>query len=167
MTPSTDDDQLIDDVLAVLPEFGRNVFRGLAADPLAEGRSLGQMKVLACLVQRGRLPVKDVAATIGVQMPTASELIEKLVADGLVVREVNPADRRQVLVDLTDTAAPFSERFVALRRAQVRYALEAMEPHERPVFVKALSTWAKALSLSESKLVELTAELTEPIRTPT
>lgn len=137
--------QLIDEVLTILPEIGRNVFRGMASDPIAHGRSLGQMKVLSCLHHNGRLSVTELASALGVTMSTASELIDKLVDDGLLLREMNPQDRRQVLVVLTPAAEEFGRRFHDLRRTQIRRAFDLLEPDERPIFVKSLRAWARAL----------------------
>lgn len=158
------DVELIEAVLAVLPEIGRNVFKGMTSDPVAEGRSLGQMKVIACLHHNGRLPVKDVAAALGVTMPTASELIDKLVDDGLLRREVNPADRRQVLVALTPAAEEVGRRFHELRRAQIQRAFDLLEPEERPIFLKSLRAWAEALKTDHA---ELMAETTNAVQRAT
>jgi len=152
------DTELIEDVLAILPEIGRNVFKGMTSDPIADGRSLGQIKVIACLHLRGRLPVKDVAAALGVTMPTASELIDKLVDDDLLRREVNPADRRQVLVALTPAAEEVGRRFHDLRRAQIQRAFELLEPEERPIFLKSLRAWAEALRTDHGELMERSGE---------
>ena len=156
--------QLIEEVLKILPDIGKRVFKGMSSDPIAEGRSLGQMKVLAAVHHYGQLSVKDVAIRLGVTMPTASELIEKLAEDGLVVRETNPADRRQVLIALTPTASEFGNRFQDLRRAQIRRAFDALEPEERPIFVKSLRAWADALKVSPEELMGCSVNATRGAR---
>src|SRR5690606_12785744 len=115
------------------PEIARRMHASFTGHPLAAGRPIGQVKVLGMLYRVGRSTVGEIAAGLGVTMPTASEQIDRLVEEGLLVREVNPADRRQVLVDLTPTAREFGRAIHELRLRQLRAALDRLEPDERPV----------------------------------
>lgn len=147
------DEALIEQALAVLPEIGRRAFAHVAGDAVSDGRPVAQMKAIAHLARHGRQPVKEVAAALGISMPATSELVERMVDDGMVVRETNPADRRQVLVALTPRAEELGRRFHALRRAQVCHALAQLEPHERPIFVRSLRAWADALATDPRELL--------------
>lgn len=58
-------------------------------------------------------------------------LIDRLEAEGLALRERDPADRRGVLVRLTDAGRSASERVQAARAAALRDGLADLEPADR------------------------------------
>ncbi|HUG14887.1 MAG TPA: MarR family transcriptional regulator [Thermomicrobiales bacterium] len=136
----------ISQVLTVLPEIGKRLHASVAAHPEAAGRSIGQIRAMVHLFHHGSSTVGDGAAALGVAMPTMSELIDRLVEDGMVERGVNPDDRRQVIVSLTPRARAFGDRIYQLRRAQVKAALDRLEPHEWPMFVRSIQALADALA---------------------
>jgi DNA-binding MarR family transcriptional regulator len=149
-----DEDELIEAALRVVPLIGRRMHAIFAHHPITAGRPPGQMRALFHLYHHERATVGEVAQALGVSMPTASEMIDKLVEDGLAERGVNPSDRRQVLVWLTPKAQEFATRLHATRRAQLRRALDQMAPEERPVFVRSLQAFAQALELEPEQLPE-------------
>lgn len=140
-------------VLPLLPEIGKLLYAAVQRHPHAAGLSLGQIKATGWLAIHGRRAVGEIAAGLGVSLPTASELVESLVQRGLVERGPNPADRRQVLVWLTPEAAHFKREMRALRTAQVRAAMEQLAPEERPVFVRSLEALVEALRRDPDELV--------------
>lgn len=139
------EEQWIDEAMMILPVIGRRLYGSLMAHPLNAGRSLGQVKALGFLHRRGPVALGDVARELGISLPTASELIDRLVEDGHVVRAVNPDDRRKVLLDLTPEARALGRQFHEMRRAQIRAALEGLPSEQRAVFVPALRALADAL----------------------
>lgn len=148
----TDEERQIEAALAVLPVIGRRLYGSLMAHPMNAGRSLGQVKALGFLHRAGPAALGDLARGLGISLPTASELVDRLVDDGLVVRETNPADRRKVLIDLTPLARDLGRQFHDMRRAQIRAALEGLPAEYRPAFVPVLGALAEAL---ERELHEL------------
>lgn len=139
------EEALVDRALPLLPEIGKLLYAAVARHPRAHGLSLGQIKATTFLALHGRRGVGEIAAGIGVSLPTASELVDRLVEIGFVERGPNPADRRQVLVWLTPEAQAFKREMHALRRGQVLAAMARLEPSERPVFVRSLEALVEAL----------------------
>ncbi|MDP8901633.1 MAG: MarR family transcriptional regulator [Actinomycetota bacterium] len=140
-----DEDELIERVNDVLPEIGRRMYALVAEHPKVAGRPLGQIKAMLYLYRRGHCTVGEIATKVGVSMPAASELIDRLVDDGFMAREINPADRRQVLVQLTPEAQAYGAEIYALRRAQIRVTLDRLPPEERAGFVRGLTVFADVL----------------------
>ena len=140
-----DDENLIEQAAATLPIIGKSLHAAVSQHPLAVGRPLAQIKTLLYLHHRERATVGEIATGLGVAMPTASELVDRLVEDGLAERATNPNDRRQVLVWLTPEAREFGSQLYALRCAQVRATLDRLEPDERPAFVRGLQALAAVL----------------------
>jgi DNA-binding MarR family transcriptional regulator len=150
---SADEEDLIEQALVLLPEIGRSLFASLTRHPVMEGRPLQQIKTLGYLYRHGPCPVGEVAGLLGVSMPTASQLVDRLAEEGAVERAVNPDDRRQVLVDLAPHARQVGADIHAMRHAQVRAALDLLPPAERPIFVRSLAALAAALRLDPHELV--------------
>lgn len=148
----THDDELIEEALRYVPAIGRRMHAIFAHLPVSSGRPPGHMKALFHLYRHGSQTVGETAAALGVSMPTASELVDRMVEEGLAERGANPDDRRQVLVWLTPKARELANRLVQIRRAQVRAALELMAPEERPAFVRSLAAFAQALELELDEL---------------
>jgi DNA-binding MarR family transcriptional regulator len=140
-----DDDILVDEALSLLPELGRLLHCTTADHPLVAGRTIPQVKAILHIFGRGRCTVGELAQGLNVSMPTASELVDRLVDDGLVERGVNPADRRQVLVWLLPETEAAAQELDELRRARLRAAVDRLDPTERPIVIHGLRALAEAL----------------------
>ena len=154
--------------MAVLPVIGRRLYGSLMTHPMNAGRSLGQVKALGFLHRSGPVALGDLARGLGISLPTASELVDRLVDDGLVVREVNPADRRKVLIDLTPMARHLGRQFHDMRRAQIRAALAGLSAEHQASFVLVLQSLAEALERDPHELpgCASTSDVAVPPDTP-
>ncbi|HET8523651.1 MAG TPA: MarR family transcriptional regulator [Thermomicrobiales bacterium] len=140
-----DDEQIVNEAVGLLSIIVKGAHAAKACHPALAGLSLAQAKATAHLYHHGRIPVGELASAVDLSMPAASELVDRLVEEGYAEREINPADRRQVLVSLTPFAARVAQEVLELRRTQLRSALARLEPDERPVFLRSLRALAAAL----------------------
>lgn len=113
-TPGSAGSHLPDGLLDGLDKAFRRLRRTMVRPPAglvpvpALGRQLDMAKVFACdavAELSETLPtvsVKDVAATLDLEHSTVSRLLGEVEEDGLVLRGVDPADRRRTTVELTD-----------------------------------------------------------------
>jgi len=159
---SGNDEALVERALPLLPEIGKLLYAAVIRHPVAVGLSLGQIKATSWLASHGRRTIGELASGIGASLPSASELVDGLVQRGLVERETNPADRRQVLVGLTPEGARFKQEMRHLRIGQVRAALACLAPEERPVFVRSLEALVDALRRDHDPPMVPGADLTTP-----
>jgi DNA-binding MarR family transcriptional regulator len=84
----------------------------------------------------------DMIRGLGVTRQAASQLIDTLVLRGYLVREVNPADRRRLNIELTDRGRA-AAKAVAAGIAQVDGELAAMiTPAERAGLLAGLTALA-------------------------
>ncbi|HEX5211242.1 MAG TPA: MarR family transcriptional regulator [Pseudolabrys sp.] len=67
----------------------------------------------------GHVTIGILAERLGIRHNTAVELINRLIANGLVERRQNPADRREVLVDLTNRAEKVLAKLSVAHRNEV------------------------------------------------
>jgi DNA-binding MarR family transcriptional regulator len=67
----------------------------------------------------GHVTIGILAERLGIRHNTAVELINRLIANGLVERRQNPADRREVLIDLSSSAEKALTRLSVAHRNEV------------------------------------------------
>lgn len=95
---------------AALDRLARAAYRLSAADARLRGRatrvrgalSLTHARALRVLADEGPLTISRLAAGTETTGPAATQLVNGLVIAGYVTREPNGADKRSVLVTLTD-----------------------------------------------------------------
>ncbi|MEM9604495.1 MAG: flavin reductase [Pseudomonadota bacterium] len=124
------------------------VLNGDFATRLPEGLKAAHWRVLACLVD-GALTVNALAEQVVVKQPTLTRILDTMVERGLVVRQPDPADRRRVVIAVTDAGAAIG---TTLRAA----ALE----HESDTFAQ----WTSA---ERAQLVRLLGALLARYTRPT
>lgn len=132
--------------LEVLPLIMGSLHCELRRDA-ASTLTMAQFRTLAFLSRHGTASVSAVAGFLGLGLPATSKILDGLVTAGAVTRKGDPADRRRVLLEITEKGrgdllatraithnhlanllAPLSEP----DRAKLLEALRAL----RPIFVK-------------------------------
>lgn len=91
--------QLANEVRAVM--IAADTYRRALAAALGVG--VTEVSALGELRQDGQLTPSELARRLGLTSPSVTSLLDRLEAAGLVVRQRHPADRRSVLVELTET----------------------------------------------------------------
>lgn len=79
----------------------RHYFRGVLADAHSASwpaLTPAQMHMIMTVHLGGSMTLKQLTQALGVKAPAASAMVERLVELGLLTREENPTDRREVLV---------------------------------------------------------------------
>lgn len=137
---------IVEEVVELIPAIGRGVYSTLMDDPEIKGLPLAQVKALIFLYDNGERSLSEVAAGLAVSLPSASELIDRLIERGLVQKSRDTADRRRVVIALTDRAIAYGRRMHDLRRAQARAALAAIPVEEQESFLRAVRALAAALA---------------------
>ena len=82
---------------------------------------------------------------MGVSLPTATHLVDRLAAKGVVVRTRPEHDRRLVLVALSEQSKAQQRAFFENRVALILSVLEPLGPTEREQVVKALGEIARVV----------------------
>jgi DNA-binding MarR family transcriptional regulator len=152
-TSRTDDETLVDAGMQLLPVIAKALFSAVSSLGNAYGLTPAQVKVLLQLGTRRQMTVGEIAAALTCSMPSASELVDRLVDAGHLVRASDPADRRRVLIAATPATEQISAHLRELREAQVRYALDQLEPEERPIFIKSLEALVAGLTHAQETAV--------------
>jgi DNA-binding MarR family transcriptional regulator len=109
------------------------------------GLSVPQFRVLILARRKPGASVSDVAAHLGVTLPTASVAVDRLVKQGLLTIDITPDNRRRRSIGLT----PQGTRVVT--QAQAR-TTRALADRLAPLSLRQLATLQEALTLLEVHL---------------
>lgn len=83
----------------------------------ALGLTYPQYLVLSTLWEQDGLPVSSIADRLSLESSTITPLVKRLEAAGLLTRERNPKDERQVIVSLTPKGRSLNEKTACLTDA--------------------------------------------------
>ena len=106
-----------------------------------------QSSVMSTLVDRGPLRMGELAALEGVQLPSATSVVNGLVKLGLVERRADPADRRAVVIDLTAKGRSQVDELVDRRNHSFALLLERLPEQDRRLLQDAIPAVVRLLSL--------------------
>jgi DNA-binding MarR family transcriptional regulator len=120
---------LAPELFAVVGRFRRQVRR---LSPPAFGARLpeSQAELIRLVGRRPDVSVREAAAELGLAANTASTLVSKLSADGLLIRTVDPDDRRVGRLRLAEPAQRIADESRAARRAALRAVLDRLTPDQ-------------------------------------
>jgi DNA-binding MarR family transcriptional regulator len=101
------------------------------------GLSPSQGAALASIERHGPLTPSEVASIERIQRPTATRLLAKLEAAGLVLRQADPVDRRSSLVSVTAAGSALLAESRANKDAFLAQRLRALDPQDRTTLARA------------------------------
>jgi DNA-binding MarR family transcriptional regulator len=128
----------------------RTIMRQLRSTSNEDWTSLSltraQLRILAQLRQDGPAAVSQLAAQLGVTLPSITATVDRLVQAGLVTREDDPNDRRRVINKLTSPGTALIERLQEGKRARLIAALEHLSVEDLGVLAQGLTALEKAMT---------------------
>lgn len=95
--------------------------------PACEGApelTVAQANAVMIIRDRGQVSVTDLAHALGVSAPSASIMVDRLVEMGVLTREQNPADRREVVIRL---ASKMDEHFEVFERHVLDFFVDLLK----------------------------------------
>lgn len=123
------------------------VFVAVAAQSVAsvEDRvTLPQLRVMVMIASRGPQNLVAVAQALGVHPSNATRRCDRLVEAGLIDRSDDPADRRNLILQLTPSGRELVQQMTEHRRAAIEDVLGKMAATLRSDLVPALLAFAQA-----------------------
>jgi DNA-binding MarR family transcriptional regulator len=91
------------------------------------------------------LRVTDLADLLGVDAPTVTRKVQQLERDHMVVRRVDPGDRRATRIALTAAGRRTLERVLQARRAWLEHLLDGWDDDDLAAFGALLGRFSVAL----------------------
>ena len=114
--------------------------------------TMPQAKTLFFLADEPRR-MRGIAGRLGVEMPSATSMIDRLVNKGLVERRQDPVDRRAVVCSLTPAGRDAVEKVWSVRVARTEALAAVLTTEELEVVVPAMQIMADAVRRPEFREV--------------
>ncbi|MFN3706269.1 MAG: MarR family winged helix-turn-helix transcriptional regulator [Thermoflexales bacterium] len=130
--------QLAKRFMQVSPIVVHMMASALRADTRADPSTVMQMHTLRML-SNGPLTLKQLAAMRPVSMPTLSRSVDAMVRKAWLKRVPHPADRRQVLLQLTEAGQAEFQRMCDVVLGKMTQMFALITPEERQILEHALS----------------------------
>jgi len=107
------------------------------------GLTQSQAEMLRLVGRQPGISVREAATELGLVPNTASTLVSKLAADGLLIRTVDTADRRVGRLRLTDPAQRIADESRAARRAALSAVLDELDAEQIDSLARGLEVLAE------------------------
>jgi DNA-binding MarR family transcriptional regulator len=103
-----------------------------------KGLSMSQVGALFRIFRGGSSSVSDIGDNLGVTNAAASQMLERLVQQGLILRTEDPDDRRVKQVVLTDKGRQILHESIAARQGWLENLAQTLSEGEREQIIAAL-----------------------------
>ena len=137
-----------EEVARKLHSAALHLMRYVRAQDIAMGIGPAQSSALSVLVFGGPTSLSDLARTEQVRPPTMSRVVEALVREGLVKREVGKKDRRSVLISATEKGTRVMHEGRSRREKRLLDLLQPLRKDEVGSLDEAADTILRALATS-------------------
>lgn len=106
--------------------------------------TLPQFRMLVVLSTRGATKLVTLADLLQVAPSTAMRMVDRLIAAGLADRHLNPGNRRETQLQLTEEGRRTVADVMTRRRAEIAGIVERLTPGQRAALVEALTAFSEA-----------------------
>jgi DNA-binding MarR family transcriptional regulator len=128
----------------------KTLWRDLFRNPFDEAKESGltgpQVTLMACLVNRGPMTLTELSRTLGMSHSTASGIVDRLQARGLLDRREDATDGRRTSIAVTDMVTAYVRELAAGPAGRLVAAFEKASPGQRRDVTKGLKTLRRLLS---------------------
>ncbi|GAA3038640.1 MarR family winged helix-turn-helix transcriptional regulator [Streptomyces glomeratus] len=115
-----------------------------AAEAVTPRLSSHQLKALTAVRRSAELNLTALAETLGIALPAASRLCDRLEAAGLLERVIHPRNRRQLELRVTPRGRRALAEIAERRSARLAGVLAAMTPAQREALGHGLHAFRAA-----------------------
>jgi DNA-binding MarR family transcriptional regulator len=122
----------------------------------ATGLSMAQFSILMQLHYRSNCGVSDIGERFDITNAAASQLVDKLVQNGMIQRQEDPNDRRAKLLNLTKRGRELIQQSIEKRYRWVDELAEKLTPEERLQVAEALNIMTEAARKMEAEPAQQT-----------
>jgi len=148
MTNST---QFTQSVRLWMDVFMSRSMRGWGLFAKSTGLSMPQFSLMMMMHHKGACGMSEVSERFEITAAAASQLVEKLVQSGFILREEDPHDRRAKLLNLTDAGQELIKQGIEQRYQWVEQLASKLDAEEKSKVVEALALLTEAAKALEEK----------------
>lgn len=129
--------------------FMHRSMRGWGLFAKSTGLSMPQFSILMQLHHKGACGMSEISDRFEVTPAAASQLVEKLVQSGFILRDEDPNDRRAKLLNLTDSGRDLIQQGIEERYRWMEQIASRLDAEEKAKVVEALTILTKAAKTLE------------------
>lgn len=141
MSPSKQFSDVLSEWVGV---FMRRSMRDFMHSMKASGLSMPQLSTLMRLYYHESCGVSEIGSQLGVTNAAASQMIERLVRQGLLERAEHPEDRRAKQLKLTSKGRALINKAIEARRRWMEALTTALTREEQTAIITALTSLTQA-----------------------
>jgi MarR family transcriptional regulator, organic hydroperoxide resistance regulator len=127
----------------------RALWRDLLRNPYADAEQHGmtgpQITVMACLVSKGPMTLTELSRSLGMSHSSASGIVDRLQARGLLRRAEDATDRRRTSIQVTGAVQRYVHELEAGPSGRLVEALGNATPAQRAAITKGLELLSRFL----------------------
>lgn len=146
--------QRTNDLIEAIMAANRTIMHAMSSTSAPEWLDLEmtmpQWKALFIVTTEGPLFIGRIAELLGIGLPTASHLVDKLVHAGLVLRAEDPDDRRRMLVRLSQRGDELMGNLYQGRLDQFRAWCARLAPDDLAALAQGSQAIAAVVTQSEA-----------------
>lgn len=109
----------------------------------------GQGRILFILWKRDRLTVSEISRQTSLAKNTVSIVVDGMVRKGILERNINPENRRQTIISLTEYAQSLRERYETVSQQMNTLFYQGFSQAERETFELFLERILRTLTQAE------------------
>lgn len=115
-----------------------NSMRNLTRYARDNGYSMSQLMALNYISRKGPCGITNLGEEMGITSPAASQLLDRLVQQDMVLRTEDPSDRRSKLVVLTEKGEDILAESMMARHSWLAQLENSLTPEEYDLTMEAL-----------------------------
>lgn len=116
----------------------------------------GQGRILFILWKRDKLTVSEISRQTALAKNTVSIVVDGMVRRGILERTINPENRRQTIISLTEYAKSLRERYEMVSQQMNTLFYQGFSEEEREAFELFLERILSTLTQAENEAVKST-----------
>lgn len=136
--------ELSDRFMESVEYLNRQIHSGRLGGWEALEMTIPQIKTLVLLERMGPLRMSDIAIHFDRALSATTAVVDRLVEKDLVARRSDPADRRLVICELTDTGRHAMAQFWRIGRERLQIVVDMLQVEELETVVKGLELVLRA-----------------------
>jgi DNA-binding MarR family transcriptional regulator len=135
---SFSDQEVTDIMLEWVTTFMRHSMHDFITFTHSVNLSMVQMNVLMWLYYHHQTEIMRLEDVMQVSRPAASQMVERMVQQGLVTRSESPTDRRSRLVQLSEYGRKLVEESIIARQKWITELMESLSPEQKQSAARVL-----------------------------
>jgi DNA-binding MarR family transcriptional regulator len=120
-------------------------------EKLCYGVTVQQSYIIEVLCRHGSLTMNELSKKVGVAVSTMTRICDVIVRNGITKRRINPADRRQIYMELTEHGRDLAVKLRKCCQAYSQEVLDQIPPEKREEVLESIDLLNKAVESVKQK----------------